>query len=72
MRTTLKLDDDLVTTAKQMARENGVTLGHVIPELARQSLVAKAPQKVRNGVRLFGPRPGAAKPDPRMVNESHG
>ena len=38
MRTTLELDDDLVSTAKQLARERRVTLGQVISELARQSL----------------------------------
>ena len=38
MRTTLELDDDLLTAAKRLARQKGVTLGYVISELARQSL----------------------------------
>jgi hypothetical protein len=68
MRTTLELDDDLLTTAKRLARQEGVTLGRVISELARQSLAAAAPVKVRNGALLFVPKAGASKPDLRTVN----
>jgi len=68
MRTTLELDDDLVSTAKQLARERRVTLGQVISELARQSLAAKAPPKIRNGVRLLVPRPGAPPPTLELIN----
>lgn len=38
-------------------------------ELARQSRAAKAPMTVRNGVLLFVPKSGAAKPGLRIVNE---
>ena len=69
MRTTLELDDDLLATASQLARQQGVTLGQVISDLARQSLAAKAPLKVRNGVMLFVPKAGASKSDLRIVNE---
>ena len=69
MRTTLELDDDLVTTAKRMAHQQGLTLGQVISELARQSLATKAPMKVRNGALLFVPKARALKPDLRIVNE---
>jgi hypothetical protein len=68
MRTTLELDDDLLTTAKHLARQKGVSLGHVISELARQSLQTEAPMKVRNGVLLFVPKAGAPKPGLRTVN----
>jgi hypothetical protein len=46
-----------------------VTLGQLISELARQSLAAKAPLKVRNGVLLFVPKAGASKPNMRIVNQ---
>jgi hypothetical protein len=69
MRTTLELDDDLVTTARQLARQQGLTIGQLISELARQSLAARAPLKVRNGVILFVPKAGASKPDLRTVNK---
>ena len=69
MRTTLELDDDLITTAKHLARQQGVTLGQVISELARQSLTARDPLNVRNGALLFVPKPRASRPDLRIVNE---
>lgn len=68
MRTTLELDDDLLATARQLAREKGVTLGQLISDLARQSLAAKAPVRIRNGVRLITPRPGGPRPDMELVN----
>jgi hypothetical protein len=69
MRTTLELDDDLLATARQLSRQEGVTLGQLISELARQSLAAKAPLKVRNGVLLFVPKAAASKPNLRIVNQ---
>jgi hypothetical protein len=69
MRTTLELDDDLLTTTRQLARQQGVTLGQLISQLARQSLAARAPLKVRNGALLFVPKAGVSKPDLRIVNE---
>ena len=69
MRTTLELDDDLVTTVKRLASQQGLTIGQLISELARQSLAARAPLKERNGVLLFVPKAGAAKPDLRIVNK---
>jgi hypothetical protein len=68
MRTTLELDDDLLTTAKELAQKKGVSLGRVISELAWQSLATRAPLKVRNGALLFIPNAGASKPDLRTVN----
>jgi hypothetical protein len=69
MRTTLELDDDLLTSAKDLARQQGVTLGQVISDLARKSLAAQAPVKVRNGALLFVPKTRASKPDLRVVNK---
>ena len=69
MRTTLELDDDLVAAAKRLARQQGSTLGEVITALALKSLGAGAPLKVRNGVPLFVPKAGAAKPDLEIVNK---
>ena len=69
MRTMLELDDDLLTTAKQLARQQGVSLGQVISELARKSLATKAPLKLRNGALLFVPKARALKPDLGIVNK---
>ena len=69
MRTTLDLDDELIASARQLARQQGVTLGQLISDLARQSLAARAPLKVRSGALLFVPKAGASKPDLRIVNK---
>ena len=68
MRTTLELDDDLVSAARKLARDRGTTLGRVISELARQSLEAKAAPIVRNGFPLLPRRVTASKPDLNLVN----
>ena len=68
MRTTLQLDDDLIATARQMARDQGVTLGEVISKLARKSLASTAPPKVRNGFQLLTPKPGGFRADQDFVN----
>lgn len=69
MRTTLELDDDLLHAARHLARQQGVTLGQIVSELARQSLAAKAPLKARNGALLFVPKAHVSKPDLRTVNQ---
>jgi hypothetical protein len=68
MRTTLELDDELVATAKQLARQRDVSLGRIISDLASQSLAAKAPPRVRNGVMVFESKPGSVKVDMELVN----
>jgi hypothetical protein len=69
MRTTLELDDDLLTEVRLLARQQGVTLGHLISELARQSLLAKSAPRVRNGIPLLVPKAGVPRPGLRVVNE---
>lgn len=69
MRTTLELDDDLVAMAKQLAKQQGMTLGQVVSQLARESMAAKAPPKVRNGVLLFVPKDSTSRPDLKTVNQ---
>jgi len=68
MRTTLELDDDLVTAAKDLAKEQGTTLGRVISDLAWKSLTEKKPGRVRNGFRLLPTIPGSPKIDMELVN----
>jgi hypothetical protein len=69
MRTTLDLDDDLLDLARQRARQRGMTMGQVVSELVRAALEPKRSGKVRNGVLLFTPKPGARKPNLALVNE---
>ena len=60
MRTTVDLDEDILRTAKQLARENEQSLGRVLSDLARRGLEPPAPKlKTRNGVPLLMPKRGA-------------
>lgn len=70
MRTTIDLDPDVLNTAKQLAAQRGSTLGKVLSDLARQSL-SSGPGKeaVRNGMRVFAPRPGAKPPTLELINQ---
>jgi hypothetical protein len=40
MRTTLDIDDDILSAAKELAKAEGKTMGQVISELTRQALSA--------------------------------
>ena len=68
MRTTLEIDDDLLQVARQLARQRGTTIGQTVSELVRQALEPKTAGRVRNGVPLFAPKPGARKPNLNLVN----
>jgi hypothetical protein len=68
MRTTLDIDEDILLTAKQLARQRGTTAGRVLSDLARQALEPKKGPKKRNGVPLFVPKPGAKRPHLELVN----
>ena len=54
MRTTLDIDNDVLTAAKELARQEGKSAGAVISELARKGLTGegslKRLPKSRNGV----------------------
>lgn len=39
MRTTLELDDDVINAARELAREEGKSIGTVVSDLARRGLM---------------------------------
>ena len=61
MRTTLDIDDDVLTAAKQLAKKRNATAGEVISDLARTALTKPSTPdeepRYRNGFRLL-PRTG--------------
>ena len=62
MRTTLAIDDDVLTAARGLAERQRKSLGEVISALARQALrPVTADAVMRNGVQLL-PRRSDAKP----------
>lgn len=60
MRTTLAIDDDVLSAAKAIARQRNQTLGQIVSELARESLRPPAASTERNGIALLPVR----RPDP--------
>jgi predicted CopG family antitoxin len=66
MRTTLSIDDDVLSAAKEMAQMEKKSVGEVISALARRALSpAETSAKTRNGVPLLKLRKGA----PRVTSE---
>ncbi|HVI08650.1 MAG TPA: CopG family transcriptional regulator [Candidatus Binatia bacterium] len=66
MRTTLLIDDDVLSAAKEMALIENKTVGEVISSLARRALSpAETRAKTRNGVPLLKVRKGT----PRVTSE---
>lgn len=53
MRTTLAIDDDVLTAAKAIARQQRRSVGDVVSDLARRALRRSEPQILRNGMTLL-------------------
>ena len=53
MRTTITIDDDVLTAARAIARQRNQPVGRIVSELARQSLRPAAAAAERNGVPLL-------------------
>jgi hypothetical protein len=71
MRTTLAIDDDVLSAAKHLAERDRKTVGEVISALARQGLAkgTRAARAERNGVPLLPSRRGAVPVTPELVNQ---
>jgi hypothetical protein len=55
MRTTLAIDDDVLTAAKAIAQQQRRSVGEVVSELARRALQRPRPSAQRNGIPLLSP-----------------
>ncbi len=69
MRTTVDIDQDVLLATKEIAKREGVSMGRVLSDLARQALTRQAETATRNGVPLFPHRPGAATVTLELVNQ---
>jgi hypothetical protein len=66
MRTTLTIDDDVLSAAQEMAQMENKSVGEVISSLARRALTPSGTTgRTRNGVPLLKTRKGA----PRITSE---
>jgi len=53
MRTTLALDDDVLTAARAIARQQHRSIGEVVSDLARRALHRPQSPMTRNGIPLL-------------------
>jgi hypothetical protein len=70
MRTTLDIDEDVLSAAKDVAADRGTTAGKVLSEWGRQALEPRERAfsgEIRNGVPVIKGGPGALKITPEMV-----
>jgi hypothetical protein len=68
MRTTIAIDDDVLTAAKSIARQTHKTIGEVVSDLARRSLRPTSNLGERNGIPLLPVRDPVAIVTPEVVN----
>lgn len=68
MRTTVDLEEDVLLAAKEIAKQRGETLGHVLSELARKALTRQARVSTKRGLPLFPVQPNAGVVTLELVN----
>jgi hypothetical protein len=68
MRTTLTIDDDVLTAAKAIAQQTNQTIGEVVSNLVRTALRPKTRVMERNGIALLPVRNPDAIVTPEIVN----
>lgn len=59
MRTTLAIDDDLLTAAKAIAQARSVSVGKVVSELMRKGLQVRTGSDTKSGLPVFRVGPDA-------------
>jgi len=70
MRTTLVIDDDVLSAVKEMAAIEKQPVGKIISSLARQALSpAESKIKTRNGVPLLKVRKGTPRVTSELVHQ---
>ncbi|MEA3410175.1 MAG: CopG family transcriptional regulator [Pseudomonadota bacterium] len=69
MRTTLEIDDDVMAAARSLARQRHETIGRVVSDLARLSLLHRPKVTTRTGVPLLPVKDGSQLITMEMVNE---
>jgi len=70
MRTTLVLEDDVLSAARHLAKARGKTLGQVISELARKGLAPRPLDLTEEGFPVFVVPPDAKPITQEMVRRA--
>ncbi len=69
MRTTVDIEEDVLLAAKEIARQQGITLGRVLSDLARKSLTRRSPVSSKHGLPQFPIQPDAGVVTLELVNQ---
>jgi hypothetical protein len=70
MRTTLAIDDDVLSAAKELAAMENKSVGEIISSLARRALSpAESKIKMRNGVPLLKVKKGSPRVTSELVHQ---
>jgi hypothetical protein len=69
MRTTLDIEGDVLTAAKELARRQGVAAGQVVSKLLRSALTGETPAQRPGAAVVAGFRPFAASNQQLVSNE---
>jgi hypothetical protein len=69
MQTTLDIDEDILLATQEIAKQQGVSMGKALSDLARQALIQRTEPVTRNGVPLFPRRPDAEVVTLELVNQ---
>lgn len=62
------MDEDVLTIAKEVAQQQGISTGQLISTLVRQALMPGEDAVVRNGVHLVPSLPGTERASLELVN----
>jgi Arc/MetJ family transcription regulator len=69
MRTTLRLDDEVLSKVKRYAENRSLTLGEAVNDLVQRALTEPRPTKEVNGVRVFDLPPESPRVGTKKVRE---
>jgi hypothetical protein len=69
MRTTLDLDEDVLLVTKELAQQQGRSIGKVLSDLVRQALTYRVATQVRNDLPLFPRRADAKVVTLELINQ---
>jgi hypothetical protein len=69
MRTTIDLDEDVLSATKSLSQQRGLPMGKVVSELVRRALRPASAPRMRNGVPLFPLRKTGNRPGLELVNQ---
>jgi hypothetical protein len=69
MRTTLDIDDDVLTAAKELGKRTKKSAGSVISELARESLIRPTTSTAKESRPVYGFKTLPAAPGKIVTNE---